>query len=200
MVEQKVVALFDPVRFWEKRIMERNSNRNLFFNEFPLFTPNLTPEEIFSRGSFGGTYWRPINSKFYSEKLENYHLKYDWGKKLDRKKLVTPWTEYNKETNKYGVSCGSSLEEWENRNWINKFQPYGWVNWYCDFYLGERGEDDGWQVKRWIQTAGPESRFRKRLINMIKKKGSAYDDFTISPKIRQTLQHWGYELNRRDFF
>ena len=35
---------------------------------------------------------------------------------------------------------------------------------------------------------GPNSRFRKQLINMLKKR-KKYNDFSISPKIRQTLQH-----------
>ena len=48
-----------------------------------------------------------------------------------------------------------------------------------------------------MNTAGPKSRFRRRLINMIKNKKSKYNDFTISPKIRQTLQHWGYKLTKK---
>jgi len=53
-------------------------------------------------------------------------------------------------------------------------------------------------MKRWKQTAGPQSRFRKRLINMIKAKNAKYNDFSVSPKIRQTLQHWGYRLTNKD--
>ena len=29
---------------------------------------------------------------------------------------------------------------------------------------------------------------------MIKDKGAKYNDYSISPKIRQILLHWGYEL------
>ena len=54
------------------------------------------------------------------------------------------------------------------------------------------------QMKRWKQTAGPQSRFRKRLINMINAKNAKYNDFSVSPKIRQTLQHWGYRLTNKD--
>ena len=68
----------------------------------------------------------------------------------------------------------------------------------CDFYKGKRGDDDERQIKRWIQTAGPKSRFRRALINLIIKKNSKYDDFTISPKRRQTLQHWAYVLTKKD--
>ncbi len=30
------------------------------FKDFPNFTPNLTPKEMFEKGCFGGGYWRPI--------------------------------------------------------------------------------------------------------------------------------------------
>ena len=44
------------------------------------------------------------------------------------------------------------------------------------------------------------SRFRGKLVKMIKNTGSKYDDYSISPKIRQILLHWGYQLTEKDFF
>ena len=35
---------------------------------------------------------------------------------------------------------------------------------------------------------------------MIKNAGSKYDDYLISPKIKQILLHWGCELTEKDFF
>ena len=35
---------------------------------------------------------------------------------------------------------------------------------------------------------------------MIKKAGSKFDDYSISPKIRQILLHWGYELIESDLW
>ena len=35
---------------------------------------------------------------------------------------------------------------------------------------------------------------------MIKDAGSKFDDYSISPKIRQILLHWNYELTEKDFF
>ena len=34
---------------------------------------------------------------------------------------------------------------------------------------------------------------------MIKDVGSKFDDYSISPKIRQILFHWGYELTEKFF-
>ena len=38
------------------------------------------------------------------------------------------------------------------------------------------------------------SRFRGELVKMIRDAGSKFDDYSISPKIRQILLHWVYEL------
>ena len=34
---------------------------------------------------------------------------------------------------------------------------------------------------------------------MIRNANSKFDDYSISPKIRQILLHWGYELTEKDF-
>ena len=43
-------------------------------------------------------------------------------------------------------------------------------------------------------------RFKDDLVKMIKDADSKFDDYSISPKIRQILLHWGYELTEKDFF
>jgi hypothetical protein len=35
-------------------------------------------------------------------------------------------------------------------------------------------------------------------MNKIIKNNTTYDDFTISPVIRQVLLHWGYQLTKKD--
>ena len=44
------------------------------------------------------------------------------------------------------------------------------------------------------------SSFRDRLAKMIKNADSKFDGYSISPKIRQVLLHWGYELSVKYFF
>jgi len=180
---------------------KKNSNGEIIFSDYVDFRPNLTPREIFKLGSFGGTYWRPIYSKVTKKNYKMRHIKYpkSWWQDIPDNLLVTLWDEYDIKLNKYGVKVGTTLEFWEGKGWINKQHPYGWVEWYCDFYDGKRGTDDERQIKRWKQTAGSQSRFRKWLITQIIKKNSKYNDFEISPKIRQTLQHWGYTLTKVDF-
>ena len=43
------------------------------------------------------------------------------------------------------------------------------------------------------------SRFRGKLVKMIRNTGSKFDDYSISPKTRQILSHWGYELTEKYF-
>ena len=56
-------------------------------------------------------------------------------------------------------------------------------------------EGDERQINRWKKIV---IRFRGKLVKMIKDANSKFDDYSILPKIRQILLHWGYEL--KDFF
>ena len=178
----------------------RNKDNEIIFSDFSEFRPNLTPKEIFEMGSFGGTYWRPIYSSITGKKYKNEHKKYPkaWWDNIPTEFLTTKWDDYDININKYKVKVGTTLEFWEEKNWITKYHPYGWVQWYCDFYEGKRTSDDKRQIDRWLRTAGPNSRFRKWIIRMIHDKKTKFDDLSISPKIRQTLQHWGYILTKKD--
>ena len=172
------------------------------FKSHPDFKPNVTPKDVFKKGAFGGTYFRPIYSsitdkKYNSEDVISEYPK-SWFRGMDiEKKLIS--SKYDKNVNKYGVKCGSSLEDWEKSNWIVEDDPYGWFQWYCRFYRGRRIDDDERQIDRWLKLAGPNGRFRRRLMNEIIKKNKKYNDPSVSPVIRQVLLHWGYELTKEDF-
>ena len=77
--------------------------------------------------------------------------------------------------------------------------PYGWFQWYCRFYQGRRTEDDERQIGRWKRCAGETGRWKNNLISKIAKAGCAWDNYGVSPVVRQTLQHWAYQLNQEDF-
>ena len=48
------------------------------FKDHPEFTPNLTPQQMFKKGSFGGTYWRPIKSSVTGKTYKNKILCSAW--------------------------------------------------------------------------------------------------------------------------
>ena len=97
---------------------------------------------------------------------------------------------YDVNVNKFGVKF------WGNKGWIKKIDPYGWFQWYFRYCLGRRSKEDKRQINR---SKIIVNRFRGKLVKMIRDAGSKFDDYSISPKIRQILLHWGYEITEEDF-
>lgn len=164
-----------------------SKSKPLIFQDHPEFKPTLTPRQIFELGSFGGTYWRPIHSRVTGKNYKNEHKKFPFLKDLPDSIMTKPYNEYDKSLNRYGVKVGTTLEYWEDKGWIRLDSsgkcpdPYGFIQWYSNFYSGRRiPDEDARQIKRWQAM----TRFSKRLENL-QKQGKD------SPAIRQTLQHWG---------
>uniref|UniRef100_H3AQW3 Zgc:113208 n=2 Tax=Latimeria chalumnae TaxID=7897 RepID=H3AQW3_LATCH len=178
----------------------RNAKGQLLFEDFPTFQPNMTPEEILQSGSFGGTYFRPIYSSVTKQNYQDVwkELPKTWIEGLDIKKQVSS-AVYRPEVNKYKVKCGGSLEMWESSGWILPQDPYGWFQWYCRFYQGRRSPDDECQIGRWERCAGVKGRWRQNLITKIVRSNCTFNDPAVSPVVRQTLQHWGYQLTQEDY-
>ena len=116
-------------------------------------------------------------------------------KDVDQKYYCSDY--YDVRVNRYGVKCETSLKFWENKVWINDIDPYRWFQWYFRYWLDRRSEDDERQINRWKKVL---SRFRGKLVKIIKDAGSKFDDYSFSPKIRQILLHFSYELTEEDFF
>ena len=159
------------------------------------FGANKTPVEIIREGAFGGTYFRDIYSGINEKWYKNSWKEFVQLKNIDAKFYASDYYDIN--VNKYGAKCGTSLRFWENKGWINEIDPYGWFQLYFRYWLGRRSEDHVRQINRWKRIV---SRFRGKLVKMIKDAGSKYDDYLISPKIGQILLHWGYEITEKDFF
>lgn len=188
----------DSTKYTEP-IPKRDKEGYLRFPDYPDFRPNLTPKEVLHRGSFGGTYFRDIHSSVLAKKLRGRdqvaELPKEWFQGLNLKKQVCSRV-YDPTVNKYGVRCGGGLDMWEGSGWIVEQDPYGWFQWYCHFYLGRRTDDDDRQVSRGKGVIA--GRWRNNLIGKIARGGRAFDDYSVSPVIRQALQHWGYVLTEKD--
>ena len=157
------------------------------------FNTNKTLVEIIKEGAFGGTYFRDIYSSVIGKWYKSSWKEFDVLENIDQKYYCSDY--YDASVNKYGVECVTSLRFWENKRWISKQDPYGRFQWYFRYYLGRRSKDDEREMKRW---KGIVNRFKGKLIKMIKKAGRKSNDYYISPKIRQFLLHWGYELTESD--
>jgi hypothetical protein len=76
--------------------------------------------------------------------------------------------EYDNTINRYKVSVGTTYEYWMKKNWIREdIDPYGWIEWYCNFWSGRRSDDDNRQIQRWKNITGKNGRFRRQLQNKI---------------------------------
>lgn len=179
----------------------RKEEGALVFPDFMDFCPNQTPREMFLKGVFGGTYWRPIHSRITGKDYQEMHLEFPlaWWKGIDEVCLTRPESDYDVQRNYYKAKSGTDLLYWEAKGWMHPQDPYGWVQWYCRFYQGRRTADDERQVKRWLAFAGPKGRFRRRLIRMLQEQGTTFDDASVSPVIRQGLLQWAYVLTPMDF-
>ena len=143
------------------------------------FDANKTPVDIYSG----------INGKWYRKSWKEFSVL----KNIDQ--LCYCSNYYDATVNKYGVKCGKSLRFWENKGWIHSIDPYGWFQSYFRYWLGRRSVNDERQIATW---KGIVTRFKGKLVGMIKDANSTFDYYSISPKIRQIFLHWGYELTESD--
>jgi hypothetical protein len=168
--------------------------RVIVFKDYPEFRPNVTPEQMFKMGVFGGSYWRKIYSGVLGRDLHNHHKKFHW----DINENLLTRDQPDIKLNKFKVHAGSSLADWESKGWIKAQDPYGWVEWYSHFTEGRRTADDRRQIDRWLKFAGPKGRFFVRVVNMHKKAHKKHPDPSISPVIQQGLLQWGKLLSDSD--
>ena len=154
---------------------------------------NKTPFKVLKEGAFGGAYFRDICSGVNGKWFKKSWKEFNELNNIDQNYYCFNYCDVN--VNKYDLKCGISLRFCENNEWINSIEPYGWFQWYFRYWLGRRSLDDKRQIARW---KGIESRFKGKLIKMIKDVNGKFDDYSISTKIRPILLHWGYELVEND--
>lgn len=178
------------------------------FDDYPEFMPNKSPEEVLKEGCFGGSYYRPLRSRKLGIIIAGdwEELPEQWVDGLDIDRFLTS-SIYNPDVNKYKVSCGQSIEEWEAAGWIShEHDVRGWFQWYTRFFQGRRCDDDDRQVSRWKKCVGMTGRWRRMLLKKYMQLGvrEVFDDGAdedapeVSPVMHQTCHHWAYEVRQED--
>lgn len=184
----------------------RDENMVYHFEDYPDFTPNKSPEEMLREGAFGGSYYRPLRSRKLGVVVEEdwTDLPQEWIEGLPLEKYLTN-PMYDPEINKFGVSCGQSIEEWEAAGWIShEHDVRGWFQWYTRFFRGRRCDDDERQVSRWKKCVGDTGRWRRILLKKYVAAGvrDVFDDgeeeetTQVSPVVHQTCHHWAFEVRQ----
>ncbi|KAL8915950.1 MAG: hypothetical protein Q9208_008776 [Pyrenodesmia sp. 3 TL-2023] len=184
----------------------RDEEATFHFESHPDFMPNKSPEEMLREGCFGGSYFRPLYSRRLGiTVMDDYkELPSAWTDGLDVERSLVS-AQYKPDINKFKVSCGQSIEDWEAAGWINHtFDVRGWFQWYCRFFMGRRCDDDDRQVGRWKRCVGENGRWRRLLlkkyvavdIREVFDDGEDEEQPEISPVMHQTCFHWALEIRQ----
>lgn len=184
----------------------RDEDGRFHFDDYPSFTPNKSPEEVLREGCFGGSYYRPLRSHKLGIVVEDDYkeLPDNWASGLDVTRYLTS-PNYDPDVNKFKVTCGQSIEEWEAAGWIaHEYDIRGWFQWYTRFYQGRRCQDDERQVSRWRKCVGETGRWRRMLLKKYMALGvrEVFDDGAdedtpeVSPVMHQTCHHWAFEVRQ----
>ncbi|HYI91196.1 MAG TPA: hypothetical protein VEY05_14970, partial [Beijerinckiaceae bacterium] len=100
----------------------------------PEFQPDLTPREMLRLGVFCGKYMTDCRKEFPASWFARAELS-------PRRRDCS--------LNYFGVNASQPLSEWNKKGWIHADDPRGWFQWYCRYWVGRRGADDGRQIARW---------------------------------------------------
>lgn len=138
----------------------------------PDFKPDLTPKQMLELGIFGGNYFEGNYSEYPKE----------W---FSRAKLSQT---NDTDINFFAVDASQSRQEWIRKGWMSEYDPRGWFQWYCRYYLGRRiPEEDARQIKRWKQMT--------RHVGQIKAHCMVGDQL-CRRRQRQALLHWAYDSRK----
>ena len=150
------------------------------------FEADYSPIEMIKMGVFGGSYfhYKPLKVSLFHwhnhvppRFIEDLNIYLQTRNRIFQSSIPQVNSVYDDQANYYKVNCGSSYEDWKRGGWINKIDPYGWFNWYINYYYGRRCSDDDRQIKRW-------GNFKSRSVGMLRR-------YPESSKIKQNLLHWG---------
>jgi hypothetical protein len=134
------------------------------------FTPDLSPKEMLALGVFGGKYMTDCRDEFPA----------DW---YAQAKLCHE--HHDPKLNFFGVNASQSLAVWRKKGWISQYDPRGWFQWYCRYYMGRRiPDEDRRQIHRWKM-------IKRHWVQL--KKNCQPHDFSCRPVQRQALLHWAYD-------
>jgi hypothetical protein len=136
------------------------------------FTPELTPKQMLALGVFGGKYMTDCRREFPA----------DWFARA----MLCP-ERHDPRLNYFGVNASQTLAVWRRHDWLRPQDPRGWFQWYCRYYSGRRGPDDGRQIRRWRAIARHAAAIRKNCEPR---------DLECRRRQRQALLHWAYDSRK----
>lgn len=178
-----------PLAYNQKEYAVYNEELHVYtFDGHVGFTPSYSPLEMIKLGIFGGNYFgNPEVDKNWKEFVPAEFIQDCQDVPLE--KIVN--IKYDTAVNKYGVICGMDYAGWMKSRWIISQDPYGWFNWYINFFYGRRSSDDSRQISRWKSFISRHSGMLKSIC--IKANRDILDE-SFGKKTRQNLLHWSYQI------
>jgi hypothetical protein len=145
-------------------------------NFAPDFRPDLSPKQLLALGIFGGVYMRDCTREYPTE----------W---FTRAKFAQNGIRTHvAELNYFKINASQSLSVWRAKGWISLYDPRGWFEWYCRYYMGRRiPDEDARQIKRWHAI--------RRHVGQIVANCRA-GDVMCRRRQRQALLHWAYDSRK----
>lgn len=136
------------------------------------FKPDLTPKQMLELGVFGGKYLNSAKGEYPK----------DWFLSAKLSDIENP------KLNFFEVRASQPLSAWKHKGWISEYDPRGWFEWYCRYFMGRRiPDEDLRQIKRWKAI----KRHAAQIANNCRPK-----DMFCRKKQRQALLHWAYDSRR----
>lgn len=134
------------------------------------FQPDYAPYQMLAMGAFGDAYFNSDLGQIRCVMLpQNYPLR-----------IRPTGGPPAHGLNYYGKKSGESRDWWLDKSLIFNYDPLGWFEWYCWYWLGRRiPHYDAWQIVRW-------TRFKKRQL--------AYYQTTRYTGVAQALLHWAVRV------
>jgi hypothetical protein len=172
--------------------MNENTNK-ITFPDYGEFEPDYTPLQMVKLGVFGGNYFaREHYSENYNDFPEQFKIDMAEAGLCENAIKSKLKSRYDLRKNMFAVYCGSSLDQWIDRNWIFEQDKYGWFEWYIKFYYGRRVKFmDTKQIMRWLS-------FKARHGGMLRSQTNRIERLNLSmaKKTRQNLLHWAIDSTK----
>jgi hypothetical protein len=166
---------------WDYRLAHWPTSRVTWTKPYDMtdhaFAPDYRPDQMLRMGVFGDGYYSGTELGDQRWALLSWT---GWDRTRSGVAYRTIRGRQCRDVNWFGKAASLSRDWWLERGLIAVYDPLGWFEWYCWFYLGRRITGyDTWQVERWRS-------FRQRHGTMYRMRPSAGQ--------AQALLHWGVRV------
>jgi hypothetical protein len=135
------------------------------------FTPDFSPMQMMRMGIFGDAYFGDALGAVRRAMLPQ-NKPFTRGDKF----FVNTRGAQCRQLNYFGKPASLTRQWWMDKHLIAIYDPLGWFEWYCWYWLGRRiARYDDWQVQRWLD---------------FKARHLAQFYTTRAPGSAQALLHW----------